>query len=189
LVTSRLCQSPAYPSGPIPHARLLQVGVPRTGHAVLISPTTAAARAPLVVPLWHSSSCSCAKQRQTLEAAHVEVPAPDGIASRLEATESASHGPDRPDTLTRTTPPSDSSTPPDLSCPRHHAVAHAKDLPTSSSCRPAATTRHSSRGKPVPLDGRESCRGSTPSAVWCGVPDPAGRADHVVDNQPEESFR
>jgi hypothetical protein len=34
-VTSRLRQSPAYPSGPIQHARLLQVGVPRTGHAVL----------------------------------------------------------------------------------------------------------------------------------------------------------
>src|SRR5438128_72075 len=35
LVTSRLRQSPAYPSGPVQHARLLQVGVPRTGHAVL----------------------------------------------------------------------------------------------------------------------------------------------------------
>src|SRR6266487_4699517 len=35
LVTSRLRQSPAYPSGPVQHACLLQVGVPRTGHAVL----------------------------------------------------------------------------------------------------------------------------------------------------------
>src|SRR5438128_11961942 len=34
-VTSRLRQSPAYPSDPVQPARLLQVGVPRTGHAVL----------------------------------------------------------------------------------------------------------------------------------------------------------
>src|SRR5438128_7832416 len=34
-VTSRLRQSPAYPSDPVQPARFLQVGVPRTGHAVL----------------------------------------------------------------------------------------------------------------------------------------------------------
>ena len=34
-VTSRLCQSPASPSGPLQHASFLQVGVPLTSRAVL----------------------------------------------------------------------------------------------------------------------------------------------------------
>jgi hypothetical protein len=38
------------------------------------------------------------------------------------------------------------------------------------------------------LMGENSLARSTPSAVWGGVRDPAGRADHVVDNQPEEAL-